>query len=104
MVRYKRHKNLVLPLWFQNLSASFTTFKYFKIPPALPLDLPTLLCLDLIFDTANPIPSALDDDTDILFNISNNPSVESSETIDKLHDAQFCVPIFIFKGVAGLSL
>jgi hypothetical protein len=73
-----------------------------KIPPALPLDLPTLLCLDLIFDTANPIPSALDDDTDILSNI-NNPSVESSETIDKLHDNwPILVPIFIFKGVAGL--
>jgi hypothetical protein len=39
---------------------------------------------------------------DILFNI-NNPSVESSETIDKLHDTIWFVPIFIFKGVAGLS-
>jgi hypothetical protein len=65
-----------------------------KIPPALPLDLPTLLCLDLIFDTANPIPSALDDDTDILSNI-NNPSVESSETIDKLHElANFSTDIY----------
>jgi hypothetical protein len=61
--------------------------RYFKIPPALPLDLPTLLSFERIFDTARPIPSALDEEIDILPNISNKPSVESSGTIDKLQEA-----------------
>jgi len=63
------------------------TFKYFKIPPALPSELPTFVSLERILETANPIPSAFEEDTDKRPNIFNNPSVESSGTIDKLQDA-----------------
>jgi len=38
------------------------TFKYFNIPPALPSELPTFVSLERILETANPIPSAFEDE------------------------------------------
>jgi hypothetical protein len=72
---------------FQN-GASSTTFKYLKYHQLCTNRFPlTLLCLGPNIDTAKLQYLQFYDDTDIPIQHIHNLSVESSETIDKLHDA-----------------